>query len=87
MTSIIKPYTNKTGHSHEAHFSPSGKYLGSVAKLGPTPFEMTPQINAMTNRFSTKEKRKPVMRTVATQTEDTDDSDDELVVSDDSDEE
>ena len=35
--SIIKTYTNKQGKSHQAHFSPSGKYLGSVSKKGTQP--------------------------------------------------
>jgi hypothetical protein len=39
--SIIKTYTNKKGKSHEAHFSPSGKYLGSVSKKGDKPLLLT----------------------------------------------
>ena len=35
--SIIKDYTNKQGKMHQAHFSPSGKYLGPVSKKGIEP--------------------------------------------------
>jgi hypothetical protein len=35
--SIIKDYTNKQGKTHQAHFSPSGKYLGPVSKKGNEP--------------------------------------------------
>jgi hypothetical protein len=35
--SIIKPYVNKKGKSHMAHFTPSGKYLGPVSKKGKVP--------------------------------------------------
>jgi hypothetical protein len=35
--SIIKDYTNKKGKTHQAHFSPSGKYLGPVSKKGTEP--------------------------------------------------
>jgi hypothetical protein len=35
--SIIKNYTNKQGKTHQAHFSPSGKYLGPVSKKGNEP--------------------------------------------------
>ena len=35
--SIIKDYTNKQGKTHQAHFSPSGKYLGPVSKKGTQP--------------------------------------------------
>jgi len=36
--SIIKDYTNSRGKTHQAHFSPSGKYLGPVSKRGDKPF-------------------------------------------------
>jgi hypothetical protein len=39
--SIIKDYTNKRGQTHKAHFSPNGKYLGSVANTGDKPFVLT----------------------------------------------
>ena len=39
--SIIKTYTNKKGKSHQAHFSPEGKYLGSVSKKGDKPLLLT----------------------------------------------
>ena len=39
--SVIKDYTNKQGKSHQAHFSPKGKYLGPVSKKGDKPFLLT----------------------------------------------
>jgi len=39
--SVIKDYTNKQGKSHQAHFSPKGKYLGPVSKKGEKPFLLT----------------------------------------------
>lgn len=35
--SVIKPYTNEKGKTHQAHFSANDKYIGSVSKLGDKP--------------------------------------------------
>jgi hypothetical protein len=40
MESTIKKYTNSKGVSHDAHFNASGKYIGSVKKLGPAPIQL-----------------------------------------------
>lgn len=37
----IKPYTNKKGKTHFAHFTEGGKYYGPVSKNGTVPFAYT----------------------------------------------
>jgi hypothetical protein len=37
IRSVIKPYTNDKGITHQAHFSANDKYIGSVSKLGDRP--------------------------------------------------
>ena len=38
--SNIAQYTNAKGISHDAHFNPRGKYIGSVKKLGSVPIQI-----------------------------------------------
>jgi hypothetical protein len=45
---IIKDYINKKGFTHQAHFSPSDKYIGPVTKFGSVPLSLS--IKPYTNK-------------------------------------
>ena len=51
--STIHTYTNAKGVSHDAHFNPKGKYIGSVKKLGSVPILIKKKVDEEDVTYST----------------------------------
>ena len=54
--SVIKPYVNKRGKKHLAHFSPYDKYIGTVKKLGSEPVDCDFWVVPTRDRFTIDEQ-------------------------------